>query len=140
MTDGFIRNIESSSFKDKIIPMAINETCLKFYHVPTIFMCRSRQGEKWITARGDKFLNKEMISKHCSLDILNDGMEIYKYRIMWGSGAWSEWYYPGINDNNWKAKSDHDNVWNKAHKDAGRRSWTLFADHYHQIYYITPNS
>ena len=97
----------------------------------TLFISRSSQGEKWITARGENFLNSDMILKHFNADIINDGMEIYKYRIMWGNGSWSEWYYPGINDNNWKPKSDTDNVWNKHHKNAGKRNWPFILIGYH---------
>eukprot|EP00483_Globobulimina_turgida_P004927 UN04936 len=97
---------------------------------------RSSQGEKWITARGEAFFDPTVLSKHFIADIINDNKKIYKYRIRWFSGSYSGWYFPGQNDNDWTAKSNYDNVWNQAQKDAGRRQWTMFADHYHEVCYL----
>jgi hypothetical protein len=48
--------------------------------------------------------------------------EILNYRIQWYSGAWSEWYTPGVNDLDWKTNPDG----------TYRLAWAYFGDHNHE--------
>eukprot|EP00483_Globobulimina_turgida_P000292 UN00292 len=104
--------------------------------VPISCITRKKQSLAWITARGDAFLDPNVLSTHFIADVMIDGKRIFKYRIQWFSGKWSRWFNPGVDDNKWNAKGDHDDLWNQAHKDAGRRSWTMFADHSHEVCYL----
>ena len=100
---------------------------------PLIVIERPPQGSAWVTAKGSDFLTIENVRKHLESDIRLDGKHIAKYRIQWPSGEWSKWYYPGENDNVNTRKTD--SVWNYKSYAAGRRQWTLFADHTHEVCY-----
>lgn len=51
--------------------------------------------------------------------------EILKYRIQWFNGIWSDWYVPGVGDQDWNNNLDG----------TARRIWSYFDDHTHE--YIT---
>jgi len=48
------------------------------------------------------------------------GYKVVGYRIKWFSGHWSGWYFPEVNDTDWKGK---------------RRVWSYFEDHHHRYIY-----
>ncbi|MCX6751592.1 MAG: peptidoglycan-binding protein [Candidatus Nomurabacteria bacterium] len=48
--------------------------------------------------------------------------EIIKYRIQWSNGGWSDWYVPGVNDQDSKNNLDG----------TARRIWSYFDDHTHE--------
>jgi hypothetical protein len=60
-------------------------------------------------------------SLNVNLDIKKFGCKIIAYRILWETGAWSNWYVPGLND---LYKSDNDLM---------KRYWAFFMDHTFQI-------
>ena len=55
-------------------------------------------------------------------DFKNLGVRIMAYRIQWFNGSWSEWYFPGFNDLDWKAMTING-------KKYLRRVWAYFGDH-----------
>ena len=103
---------------------------------------RSATGdERWVTGRGDAFLVPSTLKQHFNADWIIDGKSICKYKLRWFSGSYSQWFYPGLNDNPNTGK--HDEVWNNQHYMAGRRSWSMFQDHTHTVCYCdatTPNN
>ncbi|MFA5783020.1 MAG: peptidoglycan-binding protein, partial [Bacteroidales bacterium] len=48
--------------------------------------------------------------------------EILKYRIQWSNGGWSDWYVPGVDDQDWLNNLDG----------TARRIWSYFDDHTHE--------
>jgi len=50
------------------------------------------------------------------------GGNIVAYKIQWGTGSWSGWYVPGVNDIDWKYNTDTGKL---------RRVWTYFYSHTH---------
>lgn len=94
--------------------------------------------ERWVTGRGDLFLKPETLKQHFNADWIIDKKSVCKYKIQWFAGGWSTWYYPGQNDNIDTKKND--DVWNNQHYTAGRRQWSMFADHHHVVCYCFSNT
>ena len=61
-------------------------------------------------------------------DFKNLGVRIMSYKIQWFDGTWSDWYFPGYNDLDWKAFTING-------KKYLRRVWAYFGDHNHM--YVT---
>mmetsp|Transcript_5619 Transcript_5619/g.23359 ORF Transcript_5619/g.23359 Transcript_5619/m.23359 type:complete len:239 (+) Transcript_5619:10-726(+) len=92
--------------------------------------------ERWVTARGDGFLEPATLFWHHTADLRIDGRRVCAYRIQWFTGKWSAWRTtPGVDDVVDHHKSD--DVWNAASFAAGRREWSMFADHSHEVCYCT---
>ena len=108
-----------------------------------IYICRSESvqciqrsatwDERWVLSR-DPQTFCDNIATHNNSDCIIDGKRIQKYRLLWfGNGKWSPYYYPGKND----IVDSHKNedVWNEKTFKCGRRQWTMFIDHTHEVCY-----
>uniref|UniRef100_A0A7S3Z338 VWFD domain-containing protein n=1 Tax=Lotharella globosa TaxID=91324 RepID=A0A7S3Z338_9EUKA len=84
----------------------------------------------WVGGYSTNFAG-DSLQDHYNADILILNRTICRYRIHWFSGSKSGWYYPGVNDIFDSKKNER--IWNPDSVAKGRRAWTMFADHTHDI-------
>lgn len=96
------------------------------------------QGEAWVTGVGKDFLKPESVYRHNSADALLYDTRIVKYRIRYANRQITEWYHAGIDDHMVKRRQRNrdPDLWNKDTRLAGRRHWTMFATHPHEVCHL----
>lgn len=68
----------------------------------------------------DNVILKQLYPGNCPSAI---GCDVIRYKIQWFNGAWSDYYFPGVND-----------VYQKSGENA-RHYWACFNDHTHLMEY-----